>query len=350
MGGLRFDTVAGLLVCDYCGNSFTIALVEQLFADKVQAASSAGVQPRWDISLTNNFSPEEAAYMRGYICPSCAAEIICEYTTAATSCPYCGNPTVVPGQFAAGLKPDYILPFKLDKNAAIEALKRYYNKKRFLDKSFSRDNHIDEIKGVYVPFWLYDAQTTASMRFTATKERSHTSGGYTVTETDHYRVTRDGTIAFQMVPVDASSKMPDAHMDSIEPYTYSDLRVFSLGYLPGFIADKYDLDAQFCSIRANERIKNSTEEVMKNTMSEYTTVTLEHSDIRLNRGDVKYALMPVWLLSTRWKESTYLFAMNGQTGKLIGDLPVSKLMYFSKFMTIAASIVAVVAALLYIFF
>ena len=350
MGGLRFDTASGLLVCDHCNNSFTIALVEQLFADKTQSAATAGAEPIWDVNLSNNFSVEEAANMRGYICPSCAAEIICEHTTAATSCPYCGNPTVVPGQLSAGLRPDYILPFMLEKTAAVDALKNFYKKKRFLDKSFSDDNHIEEIKGVYAPFWLFDASTNAYMRFSATKVRSYTQGSYQVTETDHYRITRAGDVAFRMVPVDASSKMPDAHMDSIEPYNYSDLRYFSMGYLPGFFADKYDEDALFCSKRANERIKNSTEQVMMNTLSGYSSITLEQSNISLNEGAIKYALMPVWLLSTRWKDNVYLFTMNGQTGKLIGDLPVSWPMYFRRFFTIAGSIIAAVAAILYLIF
>ena len=350
LAGLRFDGATGQLACDSCDNKFDVALIEQLFADKTQAAESAGVEPQWDINMTNTFSAEEAAYMRGYSCPSCAAEIICEYTTAATSCPYCGNPTIVPGQFSDQLKPDYLIPFKLEKNSAIEALKKYYKGKKFLPNDFSDANHIEEIKGIYVPFWLYDGETDAYMRFHATKSRSYTQGNYRITETDHYRVTREGSVAFQMVPVDASSKMPDAHMDSIEPYNYGDLKPFAMGYLPGFLADKYDEDAEFCSKRANTRIVNSTEEVMRDTVTGYSTVTREYSNINLKKGEVRYVLMPVWLLSTKWKDKNFLFAMNGQTGKLIGDLPVDKGKYLRWFFTIAVPIAAVCTALLYLAF
>ena len=247
LAGLRYDGGSGLLVCDSCDNSYEVSLVEQLYADKTQAAANAGVEPQWDINMTNSFTAEEAAYMRGYICPSCAAEIICEYTTAATSCPYCGNPTVIPGQFTANLKPDLVIPFALDKKTATETLQKYYKGKKFLPNSFSDANHIEEIKGIYVPFWLYNGDTDAYMRFRATKTRTYTSGEYRITETSHYRVTRRGNVTFQMVPVDASTKMPDAHMDSIEPYNYGDLKQFAMGYLPGFLADKYDQDADFCS-------------------------------------------------------------------------------------------------------
>ena len=350
LAGLRFDGASGQLACDSCDNKFDVSLVEQLFADKAETAASAGVEPQWDISLTNTFSEEEAANMRGYSCPSCAAEIICEQTTAATSCPYCGNPTVVPGQFSAQLKPDFVVPFKLEKKAAIEALKKYYKGKKFLPKSFSDANHIEEIKGIYAPFWLYDGETDAYMRFHATRSHTHTSGNYRITETDHYRVTRQGNVAFQKVPVDASSKMPDAHMDSVEPFDYNELKPFSMAYLPGFLADKYDEDAEFCSKRANQRIINSTEEVIRSTITGYNTVTREYSNINLKKGDVRYALMPVWLLSTKWKDKNYLFAMNGQTGKLIGDLPVDIGKFLGWFFALAAPIAAVLVAAYYLFF
>jgi predicted RNA-binding Zn-ribbon protein involved in translation (DUF1610 family) len=298
--------------------------------------------------MTNSFTNEEAAYMRAYTCPSCAAEIICEYTTAATSCPYCGNPTVIPAQFVDRLKPDYVLPFKLDKNAAIEALKNYYKGKKFLPKSFTDMSHVEDIKGVYVPFWLYNGVTNSYMRFRATKEHSYKRGDYMITETDHYRVTRAGSVAFQMVPVDGSSKMPDAHMDSVEPFHYNELQPFSLAYLPGFLADKYDEDAEFCSKRANERIVASTEDAFRRTVSGYNSVSREYSDIKLARGDVKYALMPVWLLSTKWNGKDFLFAMNGQTGKLIGDLPVDRGKYWAWFAGIALPLAAILAVLMFL--
>ena len=348
LGALRFDGASGQQVCDSCDSKFDVAVIEQLYADKEQAAASAGTEPQWDIAMTNNFTEEEAAHMRGYLCPSCSAEIICDDTTAATSCPYCGNPTVVPGNFTGGLKPDYVIPFKLDKNKAIAALKEYYKNKKFLPNTFAEGNHIDEIKGVYVPFWLYNGETDASMRFKATIVKSRTSGDYKITDTDHYRVVREGSVAFEKVPVDGSSKMPDAHMDAIEPFEYGDLKQFSSAYLPGFLADKYDEDAEFCSKRANQRIIASTEKAFAATTSGYTSLKREYSNIDLKKGDVKYALMPVWLLTTKWSGKNFLFAMNGQTGKLIGDLPVDKSRYWGWFFKIAGSIAAVLAVLLFL--
>ena len=348
LAALNWQGASGQVECDSCGTKFDVSVIEQLFADKEQDAVSAGTEPAWDITMSGSFSAEEAAHMRGYICPSCAAAIICDDTTAATSCPYCGNPTVAPGQFSGELRPDYVIPFVLDKNAAIAALKAYYKGKKFLPRSFSGDNHINEISGVYVPFWLYDGVTDASMRFRATKVSKRRSGNWEITDTDHYRVIREGSVAFEKVPVDGSSKMPDAHMDAVEPFNYAGLRPFSTAYMPGFLANKYDEDAGVCSKRANERIIASTERAFASTTTGYSTLTREYSDIRLRSGDIKYALMPVWMLSTKWNGQNFLFAMNGQTGKLIGDLPVDKGLYWGWFFKIAAPVAAVLAALLFL--
>ena len=348
LAALNYQSASGKVECASCGTQFDVEVIEQLYADKEQAAAAAGTEPKWDISMTNNFSEEEAAHMRGYTCPSCAAAIICDDTTAATSCPYCGNPTVVPGQFTGGLKPDCIIPFKLDKDAAIAALKEYYKGKKFLPKTFMTGNHIDEIKGVYVPFWLFDGEADADMRFRATRVTTYTRGDYRITDTDHYRVARSGNVAFEKVPVDGSSKMPDAHMDSVEPFDYSGLKDFSTAYMPGFLADKYDEDADVCAKRANERITTSTERAFAATATGYTTLTRDYCRIDLKKGDVRYAMMPVWLLSTKWNDKSFLFAMNGQTGKLIGDLPVDKKRYWGWFFKIAGPIAAALAALMFL--
>jgi len=348
-GTLEFVGESGKLECHYCDTSFEVAVIEQLYADQEQAAAAAGTEPQWDLSMAGgDWSEEEASKLRGYTCPSCAAAIICDDTTAATSCPYCGNPTVVPGQFTGLLKPDYVIPFKLNKEKAVEALKKHYKGKKFLPKNFAADNHVDEIKGIYVPFWLFNGKSDAHMRFKGTKVHRRTSGSYEITDTDHYRVVREGNISFERVPVDGSSKMPDAHMDAIEPFDYSSLTPFSSAYLPGYLADKYDVDADTCSKRANERITASTESAFASTTKGYTTLKKEFSNIQLTKGDVKYAFMPVWLLSTKYEDKNYLFAMNGQTGKLIGDLPVDKGKYWGWFFKIAAPLMAILGVILFL--
>lgn len=245
-GPLHFGSGSGKLECAYCGTLFEVAVIEQMYAGKEQAAAAVGTDPQWDLTMAGDeWNTEEAAHMRAYSCPSCGAQLICDDTTVATSCPYCSNPTVVPGQFSGMLRPDYVIPFRMDKNAAKAALKQHYKGKKFLPKSFSSDNHIEDLKGIYVPFWLFDGASTADIRYRGTINHSHTEGNQKVTVTEHYHVARSGSARFEKVPVDGSTKMPDAHMDAIEPYDYSALVPFSSAYLPGC---KYS-----CRMRKPER-------------------------------------------------------------------------------------------------
>lgn len=350
-GPLQFVGSSGMLECEYCGAKHQLAEMEALYAQKEAEATAAHSHAdHAGEAALRGWSEDEAKHLRAYSCPSCSAELVCDETTAATSCPYCGNPTIVPGQFSDMAKPDYVIPFRLDKKAAQEALRAFYMDKKFLPKSFSKENNIEEIKGVYVPFWLYSAKALADFEFEGSKRDVSTTGNIETTTTSFYRVIRQGEVSFNMVPADASTKMPDAHMDSVEPYDYAELKAFSTAYLPGFFADKYDLDATACSQRANERMRNTTDAAVRGTTRGYDKLDQKRADIELTNGEVKYALMPVWLLATRWKDKSFLFAMNGQTGKLIGDLPVDWGLFFRFFATIALPLMAVMAIIMFVIF
>lgn len=302
-GPLHFAGESGKLECDYCGSSFDVAEIEALYAEKEEKAAqameqaesaaqappeAAGDGSQWDTSDLSEDWGAEGAQMRSYSCPSCGAELICDATTAATSCPYCGNPSVVPGQFSGVLKPDFILPFQLSKQDAIKALKQYYRKKPLLPSTFSKTNHLEEIKGVYVPFWMFDGEVSGSVRFDAVSKRVYTSGDYEITEISEFDVRRGGSLSFEKVPVDASSKMPDDYMDSIEPYDYSALKPFSTAYLPGFLADKYDVSVEDSRERADKRCVSSFVNALEGTISGYTSCKETGRDICLKRGKYRF--------------------------------------------------------------
>ena len=339
-GPLQFDAESGNLICEYCGSTHSVAEIEALYTQKDEEAAEAQQEAEekredaaeaaehagedWDTSGLSDDWGTDAEGMRVYNCPSCGAQLICDETTAATSCPYCDNPTIVPGQFSGMLKPDYVIPFKLKKEQAIAALKKHYEGKVLLPNAFKSNNHLEEIKGIYVPFWLFDGAAEGSVQYEATKVRKYRSGDYEITDTSYYDVQRAGRVNFEKIPVDGSKKMPDDYMDSLEPYDYSELKPFSTAYLPGYMADKYDVTVEESSKRADTRAENTTADCMRNTVSGYVGVIEKNRNIQLKRGEVKYALLPVWILNTKWNGKKYLFAMNGQTGKFVGDLPIDK--------------------------
>ena len=320
-GPLQFDPASGKLVCEYCGSTYSVEEIEALLGKTDETAAKPEQPPQPEGSP---WSEAEAAGLRVYNCPSCGAELIFDASTTASSCPYCGNPTIVPGELSGGLRPEWVIPFKLTKDEAIQRLKTHYKKKPLLPKLFSDQNHLEEIKGVYAPFWLYDGEASGSAVFKAEKTRSYTTAKYYVTETSHYECRRSGSLRFSRIPVDSSTKMPDEYMDAIEPFDYGEMVSFSTSYLPGFMAEKYDVDAASAQERARTRAEQSLVDAMKDSVSGYSSVKATSAEAEFRRSGLHYALLPVWLLSTKWKDQTYLFAINGQTGKPVGDLPIDK--------------------------
>ena len=239
-GPLHFASAEQKLVCDYCDSRFEVEEVEALYrerqgkADAKADAAATASKPAVDDAV------QELAQNAGYTCTTCGAERVSDGTVAVTTCPYCGNPAVAPGQLSGDFSPDLVIPFKLERDDALAALKEHYKGKILLPKSFVTGNHIDEVQGVYVPFWLYGARVDGEVRFDATNETVREESDRTVTTIDHYDAYRKGNISFERVPVDGSTKMPDGHMDAIEPFDYEALRPFSVAYMPGYIANRYD--------------------------------------------------------------------------------------------------------------
>lgn len=323
-GAIAFDSTLQKMKCPYCDMEFEM---ETLANYDSELQNEQADDMTWEQSAGGVWESGEESGLSSYVCHSCGGEIVCDENTAATSCPFCGNPVVVMGQVSGVLKPDYVIPFQKDKKAAVAALKAHCEGKRLLPKMFKEEKHLNEVKGVYVPFWLFDTKANANMRYKATKVRTWSDSRYYYTETSFFSVSRGGSIGFENVPVDGSTKMPDDLMDSIEPFDFSKAVDFKTAYLAGYLADKYDVNSDQSAERANARIRKSTEAAFDATVKGYTTVIKEAGSIQLSDSKVKYALLPVWLLHTKWNGEDYLFAMNGQTGKMVGNLPLDKAAY-----------------------
>ncbi len=332
-GAIAFDSASQKMKCPYCDAEFEIETLRQ-YDEELKKDEHENLE--WEKCAGSEWHEGETEDMRVYLCKSCGGEIIGDSTAAATNCPYCGNPVIFMGQFKDDLRPDYVIPFKLDKNAAKEALKKHFSGKKLLPKVFASENHLDEIKGIYVPFWLFDADTDSSIRYRGQQYRHWSDSKYLYTKTLYYSLARGGSLGFDRIPVDGSTKMADDLMESLEPYNFDDAVDFQTAYLAGYLADRYDVSAEQSMLRANERIRRSVEDEFRSTTLGYSLVTVENSNIHLKKSSAKYALYPVWLLTTSWNNKNYTFAMNGQTGKFVGDLPMDKKAYFRWLFAISA--------------
>ncbi len=347
-GAIEFNSDIQKMKCPYCDTEFEMSALEQL--DKDLAADRAD-EIEWNLGESTEWSNSELENMRVFTCASCAGEIIGDENMAATSCPYCGNHVVVMGNFAGGLKPDLVIPFKLDKDDAKKAMAQHLVGKKLLPKVFKDENHIEEILGVYVPFWLFSADANANARYSGEKIRSWRDTRFIYTEKSTYSITREGGLRFENVPVDASTKMDNALMDSLEPYDYRAAVPFQTAYMAGYLADKYDVTSVESAERSNARIKTSSVSMLKDTVRGYSSLKTESSAVSLTNTSAKYALLPVWILNTKWNDTNFTFAMNGQTGKFVGNLPMDKSLknkYFWSYAGITAAVISILSFILHL--
>lgn len=355
-GPVHFDAATGKVKCDYCDSIFTIEEVKKAYEEKNRRAAGqspaappaeecAAEAPNVETVAGENWGGDTSG-LRVYHCGNCGAELIADASTAATTCPYCGNPMVIPEQFSIGRSPDYVIPFANTKEQAIESLKEYYKGKKLLPKSFTDGNHLQEIKGVYVPYWLFGGKVQAKMTFECGQSSTHTEGDFEVTRTKIYDVQRAGEMYFDRIPCDACSSIPDDLMDSIEPYHYDKLVGFELEYLPGYLANKYDVEPEALQKKADERAVATSCDELRKSVGGYSSVQEKSRNAAVSHTGTDYALMPAWLLYTRWNEQDFLFAMNGQTGKMTGNLPIDPAKSAAWFAGVAVAVFAFFTAIM----
>ncbi|MBQ6493760.1 MAG: hypothetical protein IJI92_07865 [Erysipelotrichaceae bacterium] len=302
-GRLEFDTKSQKLKCPYCDGTFDPEIFDEDDHYVVDGET-------WD---------DENVLV--YTCKSCGGTIMADRNTAATSCPYCGNPVVMTSNVSGIYKPKRVIPFKFDKKQAKEKYREFLRGKTLLPREFTSEAVIDEIKGIYVPFWIFGGKANARMWFDATRNRYWSDANYNYVETSYYKLFRSGSVNFADVPVDASSKISDELTESVEPFDISAAREFTDNYLAGFLADKYDINVEESRDKANSRIANSTTSLFASTTSMYDTCVPSSSSIMINQGRQEYVMYPMWLLNIKYRGKMYTFAMNGQTGKFVGELP-----------------------------
>lgn len=340
---LRYTTT-GKMCCTSCGNAYEIEAIESMLPE------SDGKGFDWG-DYKKGFKETEAKLedRNVYICRSCGAAIETDDTTAATRCPYCDNEVLATDRLTGGLRPNGVIPFSIDKDEAVRAVKSHFNHKPLLPRSFLSTHKLGKIQGVYVPFWLFDAGVQGDVDFDGTQVRHYSDKDYDYTETKHFLVQVSGDMTFSRIPVDGSEKMDDDLMDALEPFDYSGIKPFDAAYLSGFLADRFDEDPDKSLPRASERMEQGAASVLREYADgDYVTLTVKRSRFNLHNTSVQYVLLPVYLLNLEFKNKKYRFAVNGQTGKVVGELPVSKAISRLYFGGITAAVAALGTFLAYL--
>lgn len=258
------------------------------------------------------------------ICPNCGGEVPVEEFTSAAQCPYCDGYLIFNERIEGEYEPKLMIPFQMGKESCKKLIRDTFKKNLFAPTDFLSEVRLNSIQGVYVPYWFYDYDTSCTFQGEGTRVRSWTTGNTQYTETSFYAVFRDMDIAFTRIPVDASEKMPDGVMDLMEPYNYNQLVGFQPKFMSGFYGEKYNMSADTLEGRARKKMTEDAEILLKQSYAGYGTVRTINKNVRVAENSASYGLLPVWRYLYTYSDREFPFYVNGQTGKIVGEAPVSK--------------------------
>ncbi len=359
---MAFDSDNGMLSCKSCGLTLPIDEMENPTAK----ATAEGMQPQMtdgntsadagaanaegaeteifgdfedfqEKTSTDTFRDDSASQ---YECENCGAILITDKDTTATHCKFCGAPMILGDRLVGELAPTKVIPFTISREKAEDAFRKWCHKGRVTPRDFLTPKRIKDITGMYVPFWLFDLNGRGEASATCTKVRSYTRGDYIYTDTSYYDVYRKVDLNYNSIPADASEKMPDDLMDKLEPFDYKDLKTFNTPYLAGFLAEKYNYTDKDLFPRIKGRVDKYITDYIQSTITGYSTSTFTRKWTDVLQRDANYVLLPVWMINYKYKDKDYMFAMNGQTGKVVGKPPISIPRVLSWFAGISAGIFA----------
>ena len=297
--------------CDNCKNDYDLETLK-----KFNNASSDENNKDIEEEVDTNYVE--------YHCKDCGAKIIADENTASTFCVYCGNTAILKSKLSGKFAPSKIIPFKKSKEEALEAFKNLSKGKPLMPKFFNKQENIEKLSGVYIPFWLYSVSSTGNIDVSATKVFTWTSGDISYTKTDTYDVKREGKMNYDRIPVDGSTHFADDLMNTIEPFDYKEMVDYNHAYLSGFLAEKYDVESDKGEEFARKRAEETTKSTLLNSINGYASKVIKSSNFEEVINNVEYVLLPVWMVNVKYNDNYYTFAMNAQTGEFIGDIPISK--------------------------
>lgn len=267
---------------------------------------------------------EEAKSSAVTECANCGAPLEVSPYTSACKCAHCGSYMILEERVEGECTPHLILPFQISKEKAVKLLEKEFQSRYFTPGTFLSAATLEGMEGIYVPFFLYDYLATFDYAGMGTKVRSWRSGNTEYVETSYFRVERNIDIDFDGIPVDASINMDDTKMDLLEPFDGNALIEFQKKYMSGFQGERFSENLMDLEPRAQEKARRDSEELLRETLSGYTTLQAERKHLNLQRQSAAYALLPVWVYYYSYHGKKYTYYVNGQSGKVLGKTPVSK--------------------------
>ena len=332
------NTKQGLTVkCPNCGYYLRYDIKKKkLFCDKCEKLYTEDeLQNMYTKNATNGESDDK---LFEYHCPSCGATVLADEHTISDFCAFCGNAIILNGRASGLLKPNLIIPFELSKEEAKKIFKDYLKGFSFVPSSFYKKTNLDKLVATYYPFWESDVDTDSMINVKATKSRSWVSGDRRYTKTDYYDVVRAGDIHLEDITESAFSGVDEIIIEGILPYPINKHKSFKIGYLSGFYAKKYNIKLERVLSSMDYKIKSYSRSLLLNTITGYDSVSVNGLTRRIKKQTYDYTLLPVYVLNCEYNNKKYTFAVNGVTGKVFGEVPLSKGKHKGAFFLVAGAL------------
>ena len=313
---LYWDAQVGCLKCQFCDSEYQVSDFEDETTKKEQVNNEAIEQ-----EFVNSEIVEDMAV---YECKNCGGEVVALKTTMATICPYCGEAISITSKSVGEFRPEICIPFQKDKKTAMELYKNYVSKSFLTPKAFKEQSVIEKIQGLFVPFHLHTINDRASHVFRGERVTSSRVGYDKVTTHRIYNLSVEANGEFERIPTDAAVGIQNEMMDALEPFDYNGLEAYNPAYMAGFLAEQRDDDPVKMDERAEERVKEGMETRARGAFSGCLGMNLVNKNDVIESHKSEYAMLPVWLLNVNHEGVKYTFAINGQSGKVVGKLPIDK--------------------------
>ena len=313
---LKWNPTTGALTCDYCDESYSVSDFEDTTIGNVDTSDEQVIDAKY---VNTKLEENQLAYK----CGECGAEIIATNTTMSTECAYCGRPITITSKIAGEFRPELIVPYKIEKETAKQNLREYLKKSPFTPKRFVEESSVENVKGLYIPFFLHSFGVKGSMTYECEKITDTRDGNDKIEEHEVYLVDMNIDTYFDRLPIDGVKAIDDKIIAALEPFDFSTVAEYNPAYMSGYYAEQPDETKESTKERAIDRgISAAVSECLTKT-TKYQRCLQKHRDVEASYDCAEYAMLPIWRLNVNYRDKIYSFDVNGQTGRVTGLIPIS---------------------------
>ena len=312
---LYWNAKTGSLKCEYCDSEYQVTDFEDATNTKEEVQDES-------IKEVEYINEELDDGMVAYECNKCSGVVVTSKTTMAEICPYCGESISITSKSVGNFRPKSLIPFKVEKKQAKQIYQDYVKKSKYTPSEFKMDNIVEKMQGLYAPFYLHNIDNQSKHEFTGEIVTRRKSGDYMISKHDVYDLKASIDCKYENLPTDGSLRLDDHMMKCVEPYDYNEIKSYNPAYMSGFLAEQTDEDEEKIDKMAKDRSKEGNHSKAKELFKKYSGVTDKNNEYNIKKHTKEYSMLPVWLLNVKYGEKKFQFAINGQTGKITGKLPL----------------------------